>query len=46
MRKIYGLFPSQYLSSSALSWNAMLNMAKVEFELILDADMYLLFEKV
>ena len=28
-----------------LSWHAMLNMAKVELELISDADMYLFFEK-
>ena len=28
-----------------LSWDAMLNMTKVELEVILDADMYLLLEK-
>ena len=43
--KNYGLCPSHYLSSPALSWDAMLNMTKVEFELISDAGMYLLFEK-
>ena len=32
------------LLSPALSWDAMLNMTKVEFELISDADMYLFFE--
>ena len=29
----------------ALSWDAMLNISKVEIEFISDADMYLLFEK-
>ena len=43
--KNYGLFPSHYLSISALSWDAMLNMTKIEVELLLHADMYLLFEK-
>ena len=28
--KNYGLCPSHYLSASALSWDAMLNMTKVE----------------
>ena len=28
--KNYGLCPSHYLSTPALSWDAMLNMAKLE----------------
>ena len=43
--KNYGLCPSQYLSVPVLSWLAMLNMTKVDLELISDADMYLFFEK-
>ena len=43
--KNYRLCPSHYSSTPALSWNAMLNMTKVELELILDLDMYLFFEK-
>ena len=39
------LCPSHYLSTAALSWDAMLNMTKVECELISDADMYLFFKK-
>ena len=38
--KNYGLFPSHYLSAPSLSWNAMLNMAKVKFELISDSDIF------
>ena len=34
-----------YLSTPTLSWDAMLNMTKVELELISDVDKYLLFEK-
>ena len=41
----YGLCPSHYLSASALSWDAMLHMTKVELELISDPDMYILFGK-
>ena len=37
--KNYGLCPSHYLSALALSWDAMLNMTKVELELIPDPDM-------
>ena len=37
--KNYGLCPSHYLSVPALSWDAMLNMTKVELELIPDPDM-------
>ena len=33
------------MSAAALSWNSMLNITKVELELISDAYMYLLFEK-
>ena len=43
--KNYGLFPSHYLSATTLSWDAMLNMTKVELEFIRDLDMYILFEK-
>ena len=37
--------PSHCLSAPALSWCAMLNMIKVELELISDPDMYIFFEK-
>ena len=43
--KNYGLCPSHYLSTPALSWNVMLNITKVELELIPDPDMYIFFEK-
>ena len=43
--KNYGLCPSHYLSTPALNWDAILNMAKVELELIPDLDMYIFFEK-
>ena len=43
--KNYGLCPSYYLSGSALSWDAMLNMTKIKLELISDPDMYIFFEK-
>ena len=32
--KNYGLCPSHYLHAPAISWDAMLNMAKVELELL------------
>ena len=35
-----------YLIAPALSWDAMLNMTKIELELISDPDMYIFFEKV
>ena len=38
--KEYGLCPSHYLHTTALSWDAMLNMTKFDFELISDADIY------
>ena len=44
--KDYGLFPSHYLTATDLSWDAMLNMTKVEFELISDANMNYSFKKV
>ena len=43
--KNYGLCPIHYLSAPALSWDAMLNMAKVKIELISDPNMYIFFEK-
>ena len=39
--KNYGLCPSHYLSVTALNWDAMLNMTKVELELIADPHMYI-----
>ena len=39
--KNYGLFPSHYLSVTALNWDAMLNMTKVVLELIADPHMYI-----
>ena len=41
----YGLCPSHYLSAPTLSWDAMLNMTKMELELIPDPGMYIFFEK-
>ena len=37
---------SHCLSVPALSWNANVNMTKVELELISDAGMYIFFEKL
>ena len=34
-----------YQSAPALNWVVILNMTKVELELMLDADMYLFFEE-
>ena len=42
--KNYGLCPSHYLSAPDLSWDAMLKIAKIKFELITDPDMYIFFE--
>ena len=39
------IMSKSFLSALALSWNAMLNITKVEHELISGADMYLFFEK-
>ena len=44
--KNYGLCTSHYLSAPALSWDALLNMRKVDLENISNADMYLFFQKV
>ena len=44
--KNYGLCPSHYLSAAAMSWDAMLNMTKVELKLIPDPNMYIFFEKI
>ena len=33
------------MNTPVISWNAMLNMEKVELELITDPDMYIFFEK-
>ena len=41
----YGLCPSHYLSALTLSCDGMLNMVKVEDELIPDPDMYIFFKK-
>ena len=43
--KNYGLYPSHYLSTTTLSWDVMLNMRKVELELIQDPEMYIVFEQ-
>ena len=37
---------SHYLRAPALSWNALLNMTKVELGLISDAGIYLFLKKV
>ena len=43
--KNYGLCPSYCLSVPALTWDAILNVTKVELELISDSDMFLFVEK-
>ena len=43
--KNYGLFWSHYLSAPALSCVVMLNMTKVELDLIPDPDMYIFLDK-
>ena len=43
--KNYGLCPSYCFSAPALSWYPMLNIAKVEFKLISDADMHSFLQK-
>ena len=40
------LYPGDCLRAPALSWNAMLQMKKVELEPIPDLDLYILFEKI
>ena len=39
--KNYGLCSCHYFSASALSWDSLLNMTKVELELISDPEMYI-----
>ena len=41
--KNYGLCPSRYLGAPALSCDVIHYMTKVEFKLILDLDMHILF---
>ena len=41
----YGLDPCHYCSSLGLSWDPMLNMSKIELDLISDIDMHLFIEK-
>ena len=43
--KNHGLCLSHYLSTPALSWNAMLNMTKIKLNLISDPEMYIFFKK-
>ena len=43
--KNYGLCPSHYLSAPGLSLDAMVQMTKIELELIPDLNTYLFFEK-
>ena len=43
--KNYGLCSSHYLTAPTLSWDQMLNMTKMELELIPGPDMYIFFEK-
>ena len=43
--KDYGLDPCHYVSSSGLSWDAMLKMTGIRLEEINDIDMYLFLEK-
>ena len=38
--KNYGLYPKSLFRRNTLSWDAILNIRKVELELIPDADMY------
>ena len=41
--KNYGLCPSYYLNTPALSWDAMLKMKKIKLELVPHPDMYIFF---
>ena len=43
--KYYSLCPSHYLSVPVLSWDAILKMANIKLELIIDPDMNIFFEK-
>ena len=42
--KNHRLCPSHYLRTPGLSWDAMLEMTKIELELIPDPDMYIFLE--
>ena len=39
------MYPSHYFTATALSWDGMLSLAKVELILTSDVYMYLVFEK-
>ena len=43
--KNYGLCSRHYLRAPGLSWNAMLEMTKIELNFITDPDMHIFFEK-
>ena len=43
--KNYGSCPSHYLRAPALTWDAMVNMTKVELERMPDPGMHIFFEK-
>ena len=43
--KNYGLCPSRYLSARCSSWDAVLEITKIELKIIADHDMYIIFEK-
>ena len=43
--KYYGLDPCHYFSAPGLSWDAMLEMTKIELEKISDPDKYMLLNK-
>ena len=43
--KNHGCCPSHYLRAPALSWDVVLNITKVDPELVSDAGMYLFLEK-
>ena len=43
--KNYGQRPSYYLSTPALSWDAMVDITKVKLELVPDLDIYIFFQK-
>lgn len=42
----HGLCPSHYLCEPALSWDGILNLTKVQIELISFDDIYLYFKKI
>ena len=44
--KYYGLYPSYYLSTPGLSWDALPKVTKIKLELIAYLDMYIFFKKV